>query len=105
VLVAITSNEAEPSKVFPFPNSRLWHYGGCPVTQYWKKPGGDLRGNLLQAVVNARYTYWMSSQPIPGGIAFENFELWEPFHDRQQFIFGLTRKAPPELGFASRPGL
>jgi hypothetical protein len=52
----------------------------------------------LQAVVNARYTYWQSRQPIPGGVAFENFELREPFYPGQRFVFGITRQTPKELG-------
>ena len=48
--------------------------------------------------VNGRFTYWLSRQPIPGGIAFENFEMRERFHDGQRFVFGITRRTPGELG-------
>ena len=102
VLVAVTTDEAEPAAVFPFPGSRRWYYAGVPVTQYWRKPARDLRGDL-QAAVNARFTYWMSQQPIPGGVAFENFELREPFHDGQTVIFGITRKTPAALGVTGKP--
>jgi hypothetical protein len=101
VLVAVTTDEEAPERVFPFPHSRLWHYGGARVTQYWKKPAGAFRDDL-HAAVNARHTYWMSRRPIPGGVAFENFELRERFHDGQQAIFGLTRRTPAELGFKAR---
>jgi hypothetical protein len=37
-------------------------------------------------------------RPIPGGAAFENFEMREPFHEGQQIRFGVTRKTPAELG-------
>jgi hypothetical protein len=84
--------------VFPFPGSELWHYAGCKVTQYWAREAGAF-GDDLQVVVNGRYTYWRSARPIPGGIAFENFEMQERFHDGQTFIFGITRRTPPELGF------
>lgn len=76
----------------------LW---GERVTQYWKKPTGAFRADLRVAV-NERYTYWQSKQPIPGGIAFENFELREKFYDGQRFIFGITRPSPAELGITSK---
>ena len=46
-----------------------------------------------------RVRYWRSRHPIPGGIAFENFELRERFHDGQRSVFGITRRTPGELGF------
>ncbi len=76
VLVAVTTNEQNPSAVFPFPGTRLWYYGGAKVTQYWRKPNGTFRDDL-SAAVSARYVYWRSKQPVPGGIAFENFEMRE----------------------------
>ena len=98
VLVAVANDEEAPASVYPFPNSRLWHYAGCKVTQYWAKDPRTFRDDL-QVVVNGRYTYWQSSRSIPGGVAFENFELRERFYDGQQFVFGITRRTPHELGF------
>ncbi len=100
ILAAITTNEADPAAVDPFPAAPHWRYGGFPVTQYWKKPQGTWREDLHVAG-NGRYTYWLSRQPIPGGIAFENFEMRERFYEGQRFIFGITRKTPKELGFAT----
>ena len=97
VLAAITTDEADPAAVVPTPAH--WRYAGFPVTQYWKKPAGAWRADL-HAAVNGRYTYWMSRRPIPGGIAFENFELRERFYDGQRFVFGITPKTPEELGLA-----
>jgi hypothetical protein len=97
VLVAVTTDEDNPAAVHPFPDRRLWHYGGSKVSQYWKKLAGTARGDL-QAAVNARFTYWQSRQPIPGGVAFENFELRERFYEGQVFAFGITRKTPAQLG-------
>jgi hypothetical protein len=88
--------------VFPFPGTRLWYYGGAKVTQYWRKPNGTFRDDL-SAAVSARYTYWKSKQPVPGGIAFENFEMREPFSEGQCFVFGITLRTPAELGF--RPAM
>lgn len=100
LVVAITTDEPCPADVRPFPGSDRWYYGGIPVTQYWRMPKGRW-GDDVHAVVNARYTYWMSRRPIPGGIAFENFELRERFRPGQQFIFGITQKTPAELGLGS----
>jgi hypothetical protein len=98
VIVAVTTNEQNPAAVFPFPGTRLWYYGGAKATQYWRKPKGTFRDDL-SAAVSARYTYWRSKQPIPGGIAFENFEMREPFSEGQCFVFGISRRTPAELGF------
>jgi hypothetical protein len=100
VLVAVTTDEANPASVYPFPGRQAWHYGGCKVTQYWKKPHGTAAKDL-HAAVNARYTYWQTRRPIPGGVAFENFELRERFHDGQAFIFGITRQTPAQLGLGN----
>ena len=101
VLAAITTDEIDPAAVDPSPAAPHWRYGGFPVTQYWKKPAGT-RGNDLQVAVNGRFTYWMSQHPIPGGVAFENFEMRERFYAGQRFVFGITRRAPRELVLAER---
>ena len=97
VLVAVTNDEENPGATQPFPRPNFWYYTGAKVTQYWKKPAGA--GRDLSAVVNARFVYWGSRQPIPNGISFENFELREPFRDGQSVIFGVTPRTPTELGF------
>ena len=99
VVVALTNDEANPASVYPFPNTEHWHYAGRKVTQYWAKDAGTFRDDLC-TIVNGRYTYWQSSQPVPGGIAFENFELRERFYDGQESIFGISGKTPQELGFS-----
>jgi hypothetical protein len=93
ILAAITTDEANPAAVDPYPAASHWRYSGFPVTQYWRKPAGAWR-NDLQVAVNGRYTYWMSRDPIPGGIAFENFEMRERFYPGQRTVFGITRRAP-----------
>ena len=97
VITAITTDEKTPASVFPFPGTTRWHYGGFPVTQYWKKSRGTFRDDLHVAV-NARFSYWKNHRPIPNGVSFENFEMREKFYDGQQFIFGITHKTPKELG-------
>lgn len=99
ILAGFTTDEACPADVHPFPGSSHWYYGGDPVTQYWRTPKALARDDLHVAV-NARYMYWRSHRPIPGGISFENVEMRERFHPGQQFIFGVTRKTPRDLGVA-----
>jgi hypothetical protein len=101
VVVALTNDEPEPATTAPQPRSPFWRYLGVPVTQYWRKPAGAFQ-NDLHVAVNARYTYYMSSRPLPGGIAFENFEMRERFYDGQTFTFGITGKKPRDLGFRSK---
>jgi len=97
VMVAVTMNEKDPTATRPVPQP-FWNYTGRKVTQYWRVPAGDVDPGL-QLVVNGRYTYWGSRRPIPGGIAFENFEIRQPFHDGQRVVFGITSRSPKELGF------
>lgn len=94
--VAITTDEEEGNRVAPWPAAAHWNYRGRRVTQYWKKSRETVRDEL-QVAVNARYTYWMSDTPIPGGLSYENFELREPFSDGQQLIFGITDDSPESL--------
>jgi hypothetical protein len=96
VFVAIANDESDPASVQPFGRPSFWDYPGTKVTQYWRKPSEEIRP-ALAAVVNARFTYWMGRQPIPGGIAFENFELREPFQSGQSFIFGITHQSPLDV--------
>jgi hypothetical protein len=95
VVVATTTDEADPARSRPQP-SRGWRYRGEKVTQYWRKPAANLHESL-RCAVNARFTYWMSQNPIPGGLAYENFELIENFRDGQTFTFGVTKRSPGEL--------
>lgn len=68
-----------------------WKYEGKVATQYWycKRPD-----SLLMGLVNGRIVYWASKSPIPGGIAFENFEFKEPFRNGAEFVFGVITVTP-----------
>jgi len=90
VVVAILNDEENPAEARPFGKPHFWDYKGVKVTQYWRKRAGESKGDIACAV-NGRFVYWGSKQPIPGGIAFENFELREPFRSGQTFVFGITR--------------
>ncbi len=71
-VVTANSNEADPARAeYAKEVPSWWHYQGRPAIQSWKAPVVP----LLVARVNGRTTYWATKVPIPGGIAFENFEL------------------------------
>jgi hypothetical protein len=73
------------------PAGSWWRYEGPNFIQCWRQPNPVDRD--LQVLVNARKTYWGGSDPIPGGMAFENFEMNAAFHAGQVFIFGVKRPA------------
>lgn len=101
-IAAITGDEPDPAAVVPFPGRPFWHYAGVPVTQYWRVPGGEITPDL-RVIVNARAEYWGSRQPIPGGPAFENFEMRTRFREGQVFIFGVS-KSEPSKDWMAEPG-
>jgi hypothetical protein len=88
-LAAITTDEANPAQT-KIAGMGDWYYGGRKVTQYWRKSKGTY-GNDLEVAVNVRRIYWGTRLPIPGGPAFENFEMRDPFRDGQQFRFGVSQ--------------
>ena len=64
---------------------------------FWVVAPAGFRGREPRGLI--RLSYWRSQRPIPGGIAFENFELVERFRNGQTSVFGITRQTPQELGF------
>ena len=73
------------------------------LTQYWRVDSGG-HDSSLKVRVNGRVKYWGAENPdknaytdIPGGPAFENFELRENYHTGQKFYFGLSQKTAKEL--------
>jgi hypothetical protein len=82
-----------------------WHYRlPYKLTQYWRIAQKDFDPSL-QVRVNGRKKYWSGEGNtdtsafvnVPGGPAFENFELRENYHPGQQFFFGLSRKPAEEF--------
>lgn len=81
-----------------------WRYRpDFKLTQYWRKDGASFDPSL-QARVNGRVKYWAVASPdpkqyvkLPGGAAFENFELREKYYPGQKFIYGLSRKSADEI--------
>lgn len=97
-LIAATTDEKEPAKADYTGVAWWWQWTGSPLTQYWKRPTSPALANL-HARVNARHCFWLSSDAIPGGTAFENFEFRENYFEGQRFIYGITSKSPSALGF------
>jgi hypothetical protein len=62
-----------------------WRYVGRPAIQRWSTAAGT----DVVARVNGRATFWQTHVAIPGGPAFENFELKAPFHTGAQFLYGI----------------
>lgn len=92
-IVLATSNEEAPWTV-PSMAAAHWHYSfPMRLTQYWRVRAYDIQPDL-RVRVNGRRVYWASENPVPGGVAFENFEVRERYIRGQSFIFGITRKEP-----------
>ena len=100
-----TSNEPNPSEV-PVIGAEHWRYRLPKLTQYWKVPAHDIEPDL-RVRVNGRGVYWASHNPLPGGAAFENFEVRQRYQPGQVFIFGVTSKTPwqfdPPIPHLNRP--
>ena len=98
LVVCATSNEKDPHAVLPDPAGPGWAYrGSFPLTQYWRKPKDASDLSALKVRVNGRRLYWATHNPIPGGLAYENFDLVQPFCEKQAFVFGLTRHSPKDV--------
>jgi hypothetical protein len=87
-----TSDEPSPSDV-PVKGADHWRYRLPKLTQYWRVPAHDIEPDL-RVRVNGRRVYWASHDPVPGGAAFENFEVRQRYRPGQAFLFGVTEKAP-----------
>ena len=97
IIVCATTDEEAPWEAPADPRAPWWRYrGSFNLTQYWRKPKGTARPGL-RLRVNGRRVYWANHTPIPGGLAYENFDLVEPFHEGQVFVYGVTRKSPQEV--------
>ncbi len=73
------------------------------LTQYWRKPSQDADSSLTVRV-NGRAKYWSGGSNsaadyinIPGGAAFENFELRDNYHAGEKFVFGLSMLSAKQL--------
>ncbi len=91
-LFVAAPDEENPAQAEYAPETEFWwKYTGKPATQYWRceTPDPNMAGQ-----VNGRACYWGGQSPIPGGVAFENFELIEPFSNGAEYWFGVTPQSP-----------
>jgi hypothetical protein len=92
VVVALSPDECEPREAWPLPTD-AWHPDGPWMAQYWLKTRGSYDQSLC-CRVNGRRVYWAGTCPIPGGIAYENFEFRERFQPGRELWFGYTTQSP-----------
>jgi len=86
-IVAVTPDEKKPQEAsYSECTPSWWRYQGKWASQYWKTAADP----QLKVRVNGRVCYWGSQAEIPGGIAFENFELEAPFDPKRMFVFGIS---------------
>jgi hypothetical protein len=77
VLVTALGDEADPWSVgYAQDTAEHWRFVGRRMRQTWRVDDPD---PALRAQVNARWSYWASASEIPGGPAFENVEVVQPF--------------------------
>ena len=91
-IVFATTNETTPSS-FPGTPSGHWHYPLPKLTQYWRIAAHEIQPDL-RVRVNGRRVYWASHDVVPGGIAYENFDVRQRYVSGQTYIFGVTPKNP-----------
>jgi hypothetical protein len=81
-------NEKNPSVgAYASGTNDHWKYYGKKATQYWYSKNNNEK---MEGLVNGRSAYWASQSPIPGGIAYENFELKAPFVQGCSYVFGVS---------------
>ncbi|MFO7901945.1 MAG: hypothetical protein ACQESR_04475 [Planctomycetota bacterium] len=84
--VQLSSDAADPAaEEYDANVAPHWRYVGKRAIHFWRtEADADPR-----VAVNGRKTYWMSDSRIPGGMAFENFELRMPFQPGRKLWFGV----------------
>ena len=90
VIASATTDEMDPAQAAYAPfTSRHWRYAGKQAVQSWRTVDPHPQ---LEVLVNGRRVYWGGRSPIPGGISFENFEMAAPFHQGDEYWFGVEPK-------------
>lgn len=86
-IMSATGDEDDPWSVeYSDDTAEHWRFTGRRTLQSWRV---DDPHPELDARVNARWSYWASASPIPGGPAYENVELVEPFRQGAAFRFSV----------------
>ena len=100
-IVAATPDEPDPAHTRYSPDVALhWHYRG---SSRQLNTGTRLLGTTWWCASTAARPTGPPTQPIPGGVAYENFELEAPFEPGQEFCFGIIPGTPATLGFSVGP--
>lgn len=80
-----TPDEVDPWSADYAPDTAAhWRYEGDRAVQGWRV---EQPSAAAAVQVNARWAYWASSSPIPGGPAFENVEVIDAYRDGEEFVF------------------
>ena len=88
-IVSASGDEEDPwSVAYSADTAPHWHFLGRRAVQTWRV---DDPHPQLEVLVNARWSYWASASPIPGGPAYENFEISEPFRQGAAYRFSVER--------------
>ena len=88
-IVSASGDEEDPWLVEYSADTALhWHFLGRRAVQTWRV---DDPHPELEVRVNARWSYWASASPIPGGPAYENFEIVEPFRQGTTYRFSVEQ--------------
>ena len=86
-VVSATGDEDDPWSVdYAADTADHWRFLGRRAVQTWRV---DDPHPQLEARVNARWSYWASASEIPGGPAFENVEIVEPFRQGAALRFSV----------------
>lgn len=89
--VCAAPDEANPQVAKYAPDTpAVWQYQGRAARQCWRARAT----RDLMVRVNGRFTYWAGDKPIPGGVAFENFEMESPFTPGGEFTFVVEPLTP-----------
>jgi hypothetical protein len=86
VVVATGDEEAPTDVVYSDDTAPGWHYAGLRGVQAWRVDDPHPEAEVW---VNARWAYWASASPIPGGPSFENFEIVEAFRQGAAYRFSV----------------
>jgi hypothetical protein len=94
-MVLATTNEDNPAGI-TIQDRPFWSYRSAKLTQYWRVPAYQIQPDL-RVKVNGRGYYYHTTVQIPGGMAFENFEVRQRYVPGQTFCFGLLPAEPWEI--------
>jgi hypothetical protein len=84
-LAWVTPDEDDPSvRNYSADTAEHWKYDGIRGVQGWRV---EQPSEAVAVQVNARWAYWASTSPIPGGPAFENVEVIDAYRDGEEFVY------------------